>query len=209
MAAQENHLEVVKFLLENGANQSLPTEVRPADWTPSYGSGRSSSSDLPSCRMGSPPWRWPCSRATRTWWRCLSTTAQRERSACRRCTLPPATTTLGPLLCCCKMTPTPTSSARLVVGSPGPAHFLPACPLLVLSQTCSCDPGSDLGSEQNPDLVFDLGFDLYHDLVSKLDSDLCFGLVSELGPDLFSDLAIDLVHRRASHRCISLPTMRT
>ncbi|XP_050928797.1 ankyrin-1 isoform X5 [Lates calcarifer] len=26
MAAQENHLEVVKFLLENGANQSLPTE---------------------------------------------------------------------------------------------------------------------------------------------------------------------------------------
>lgn len=27
MAAQENHLEVVKFLLENGANQSLPTEV--------------------------------------------------------------------------------------------------------------------------------------------------------------------------------------
>lgn len=28
MAAQENHLEVVKFLLENGANQSLPTEVR-------------------------------------------------------------------------------------------------------------------------------------------------------------------------------------
>lgn len=30
MAAQENHLEVVKFLLENGANQSLPTEVRDA-----------------------------------------------------------------------------------------------------------------------------------------------------------------------------------
>lgn len=27
MAAQENHLEVVKFLLENGANQSIPTEV--------------------------------------------------------------------------------------------------------------------------------------------------------------------------------------
>ncbi|XP_070292998.1 ankyrin-1-like [Salvelinus sp. IW2-2015] len=26
MASQENHLEVVKFLLENGANQSLPTE---------------------------------------------------------------------------------------------------------------------------------------------------------------------------------------
>uniref|UniRef100_A0A7N8Y801 Ankyrin 1, erythrocytic a n=1 Tax=Mastacembelus armatus TaxID=205130 RepID=A0A7N8Y801_9TELE len=26
MAAQENHLEVVKFLLENGANQSIPTE---------------------------------------------------------------------------------------------------------------------------------------------------------------------------------------
>lgn len=30
MAAQENHLEVVKFLLENGANQSLPTEVSDA-----------------------------------------------------------------------------------------------------------------------------------------------------------------------------------
>lgn len=27
MAAQENHLEVVKYLLEHGANQSLPTEV--------------------------------------------------------------------------------------------------------------------------------------------------------------------------------------
>lgn len=27
MAAQENHLDVVKFLLENGANQSLPTEA--------------------------------------------------------------------------------------------------------------------------------------------------------------------------------------
>ena len=27
MASQENHLEVVKFLLENGANQSIPTEV--------------------------------------------------------------------------------------------------------------------------------------------------------------------------------------
>lgn len=27
MAAQENHLEVVKFLLDNGANQSIPTEV--------------------------------------------------------------------------------------------------------------------------------------------------------------------------------------
>ena len=28
MAAQENHLEVVKFLLDNGASQSLATEVR-------------------------------------------------------------------------------------------------------------------------------------------------------------------------------------
>lgn len=28
MAAQENHLEVVKFLLENGANQNVATEVR-------------------------------------------------------------------------------------------------------------------------------------------------------------------------------------
>lgn len=27
MAAQENHLEVVKFLLENGADQSVGTEV--------------------------------------------------------------------------------------------------------------------------------------------------------------------------------------
>lgn len=27
MAAQENHLPVVKFLLENGANQNLATEV--------------------------------------------------------------------------------------------------------------------------------------------------------------------------------------
>lgn len=27
MAAQENHLEVVKFLLDNGASQSLATEV--------------------------------------------------------------------------------------------------------------------------------------------------------------------------------------
>lgn len=27
MAAQENHLEVVKFLLDNGANQTIPTEV--------------------------------------------------------------------------------------------------------------------------------------------------------------------------------------
>ncbi len=27
MAAQENHLEVVKYLLEHGASQSLPTEV--------------------------------------------------------------------------------------------------------------------------------------------------------------------------------------
>lgn len=36
MAAQENHLEVVKFLLENGANQNVATEVRslrsPACW---------------------------------------------------------------------------------------------------------------------------------------------------------------------------------
>lgn len=29
MAAQENHLEVVKFLLENGANQNVATEVSP------------------------------------------------------------------------------------------------------------------------------------------------------------------------------------
>ena len=28
MAAQENHLEVVKFLLDNGASQSLATEVK-------------------------------------------------------------------------------------------------------------------------------------------------------------------------------------
>lgn len=28
MAAQENHLEVVKFLLESGANQNVATEVR-------------------------------------------------------------------------------------------------------------------------------------------------------------------------------------
>lgn len=28
MAAQENHIEVVKYLLENGANQSTATEVR-------------------------------------------------------------------------------------------------------------------------------------------------------------------------------------
>lgn len=39
MAAQENHLEVVKFLLENGANQNVATEVstlgkRPSCWTP-------------------------------------------------------------------------------------------------------------------------------------------------------------------------------
>lgn len=27
MAAQENHIEVVKYLLENGANQSTATEV--------------------------------------------------------------------------------------------------------------------------------------------------------------------------------------
>ncbi len=27
MAAQENHLEVVKFLLDNGASQTIPTEV--------------------------------------------------------------------------------------------------------------------------------------------------------------------------------------
>lgn len=27
MAAQENHLEVVRFLLENGASQSIATEV--------------------------------------------------------------------------------------------------------------------------------------------------------------------------------------
>lgn len=28
MAAQENHIDVVKYLLENGANQSTATEVR-------------------------------------------------------------------------------------------------------------------------------------------------------------------------------------
>lgn len=28
MAAQENHLEVVRFLLENGASQSMATEVQ-------------------------------------------------------------------------------------------------------------------------------------------------------------------------------------
>lgn len=34
MAAQENHLEVVKFLLENGANQNVATEVRSLGRTP-------------------------------------------------------------------------------------------------------------------------------------------------------------------------------
>uniref|UniRef100_A0A8C3F7N9 Ankyrin 1 n=1 Tax=Chrysemys picta bellii TaxID=8478 RepID=A0A8C3F7N9_CHRPI len=35
MAAQENHLEVVKFLLESGANQNVATEVRPCrGWCP-------------------------------------------------------------------------------------------------------------------------------------------------------------------------------
>lgn len=32
MAAQENHLEVVKFLLDNGASQSLATEVKVWIW---------------------------------------------------------------------------------------------------------------------------------------------------------------------------------
>lgn len=32
MAAQENHIDVVKYLLENGANQSTATEVSPALW---------------------------------------------------------------------------------------------------------------------------------------------------------------------------------
>uniref|UniRef100_A0AAR2KW93 Ankyrin 1, erythrocytic a n=1 Tax=Pygocentrus nattereri TaxID=42514 RepID=A0AAR2KW93_PYGNA len=41
MAAQENHLEVVKFLLENGANQSIPTEVK-LDFDPIIGLSTSS-----------------------------------------------------------------------------------------------------------------------------------------------------------------------
>jgi len=32
MAAQENHAEVVKYLLANGANQALSTEVRDEHW---------------------------------------------------------------------------------------------------------------------------------------------------------------------------------
>lgn len=34
MAAQENHIEVVKYLLENGANQSTATEVSPPTGLP-------------------------------------------------------------------------------------------------------------------------------------------------------------------------------
>lgn len=32
MAAQENHIDVVKYLLENGANQSTATEVSLSFW---------------------------------------------------------------------------------------------------------------------------------------------------------------------------------
>lgn len=38
MAAQENHLEVVKFLLENGANQNVATEVSTLGKWPAAGS---------------------------------------------------------------------------------------------------------------------------------------------------------------------------
>lgn len=36
MAAQENHIDVVKYLLENGANQSTATEVRRAALTAAF-----------------------------------------------------------------------------------------------------------------------------------------------------------------------------
>lgn len=37
MAAQENHDRVVKYLLANGANQNLATEVRVPGWTADNG----------------------------------------------------------------------------------------------------------------------------------------------------------------------------
>lgn len=99
--------------------------------------GRSLMFDLPSSRMGSPPWQWHCSRAMKTWWHCSSTMAPRERSACRRCTLLPATMTLGLPLCCSRTTPTQTSSARLVACSPDATPFHSACHSLFLPQTGS------------------------------------------------------------------------
>ena len=69
MAAQENHDQVVKLLLSNGANQSLATEVsnlyaRPiSDLAIPLNARRS-------FRMVSPPLPWRCSKGTTRWSAC-------------------------------------------------------------------------------------------------------------------------------------------
>lgn len=123
MAAQENHLDVVRYLLENGGNQSIATEVS----TPR--SDRQSSDSMfirlllhrPS-RMASPRWPSPSSRDTTRWSPSYWRMTPKGKSACPPCTSPHAKTTPSRPRCSFRTTTTQTSSPRYGRPSPWARH---------------------------------------------------------------------------------------
>lgn len=170
MAAQENHLEVVKFLLENGANQSLPTEVRSAYWNPSSLKWEELKVCFTLLQDGFTPLAVALQQGHENVVALLinyGTKGKVRLPALHIAARNDDTRTAAVLL-----QNDPNADVLSKVGCSLSWHR----PLSLSYPPC--------WSYLNPDFVFDQDFDLYHDLVSNFDSDLCFGLVSKLGPDL-------------------------
>lgn len=120
MAAQENHLEVVRYLLENEGNQSIATEVGWCVKTPASVLWPSipfwpEFPFIPS-RMASLHWLSLSSRATTRWSLCCWSMTQRGRSASQRCTSQPVKTTQSLPHCCSRTTTMQMSSLRWGLG---------------------------------------------------------------------------------------------
>ena len=98
MAAQENHDAVVRFLLANGANQSLATEVRQQSRKPAVTLFDDDCFLLAPNRTDSLRWPSPCNRDTIKWWPSSWRTTPAEKFDFRPCTSLPRKTTAKPPL---------------------------------------------------------------------------------------------------------------